>query len=51
MWWSIAATSFIKPRTLWCPWCGHSEHYEMDNLEVEKDGSNLMGGDLPPQKH
>lgn len=49
-WWSLAATSFLKPRMWHCPWCGDESFYEMDNLEVD-DGTGTMGGEIPPQKH
>jgi len=45
-WWSIGLQKVMKPRHLFCPWCGHNDYYE-----VENEGTNIVGGELQAQNH
>jgi uncharacterized protein (DUF427 family) len=47
MWWSIALETVMKPRHLFCPWCGHNDYYEVNKNE----GTDFVGGGVPSKNH
>jgi|MDTB01.2.fsa_nt_gb hypothetical protein len=46
-WWSIALEKVMKPRYLYCPWCGHNDYYEVETDEQ----TDFVGGGVPSKDH
>jgi len=44
-WWSIAVETVMSSRQWYCPWCGHHDHYEVEN------GESIVGRGVPTKKH
>ena len=46
-WWSIALEAVMKPRQLFCPWCGQNDYYEVE----QDERTNFVGGGVSSQNH